>query len=57
MATKKLETRTLIPWKESILSMVKETIKKKKIKGEHLTQNQYNLVLMSNFTWIYFTNV
>ena len=57
MATNKLETRTLISWKKSILSMVKETIKKKKIKGEHLTQNQNNLVLMSNFTWIYFTNV
>lgn len=42
MATKKLETRTLIPWKESLLSMVKEVIKT--IKGEHLTQaNQTNI--------------
>lgn len=42
MATKKLETRTLIPWKESLLSMVKEVIKT--IKGEYLTlANQTNI--------------
>ena len=58
MSTKnKPGTSTLTPWRESVLTMVKEKIKKLKQKVQLRQRNQYYVILMLNDIGKHSTNV